>query len=45
MNTQFSLQNRTAIVTGAGQGMGRACVRALCALGASLAINGGDLMI
>ncbi|MDA0748186.1 MAG: SDR family NAD(P)-dependent oxidoreductase [bacterium] len=33
------LQGRTAIVTGAGRGMGRACAQALAGLGARLVIN------
>jgi|TARA_Y100000310_G_scaffold17094_3_gene16957 NAD(P)-dependent dehydrogenase (short-subunit alcohol dehydrogenase family) len=37
-----ALEKRTAIVTGAGQGMGRACALALADLGARLVINDLD---
>ena len=39
MTDRSPLKNRTAIVTGAGQGMGRAVARALSGLGASLVVN------
>ena len=39
MSEQATLSNRIAIVTGAGQGMGRAVARALAALGARLIVN------
>ncbi|MCZ6636352.1 MAG: SDR family NAD(P)-dependent oxidoreductase [bacterium] len=42
MSNPNPLESRTAIVTGAGQGMGRACALALADLGARLVINDLD---